>query len=145
MSNQQRKIVVASGRLTAFIDFLYAIVFGFVLVGMYEELANSKVIFLAKVITTLLLLGVFYFVVNDWIYGVTLIERNPYRGYRRFSYEVFIAFFGYGALLYASKRSLVFLVFLALMLFVTSVWNRRTLREYPESGDARLLGGYGKN
>lgn len=122
--------------LLAFIDFLYAVVFGLVLSQTFEEvvLEPTKTT-VEKIINVLLVVGVFYFLSWDWLHGRRLTVKNPYKGYGRFFIEVIIAFLAYGAALGAIEFQIYFLICLSLILLLGSLWAKMTIKEYPESED----------
>jgi len=129
-----------SDSLLAFIDFLYAVVFGLVLAEAYEEIINSETLgSLDKLGGILLVISVFYFLSWDWLHGRLLTLRNPYTRYRRFFIETLIAFFGYGAAISALQRNIFFLVYVSFVLWLGASWAFVTLREYPQSDDIREL------
>ncbi|OGL85734.1 hypothetical protein A3I40_03070 [Candidatus Uhrbacteria bacterium RIFCSPLOWO2_02_FULL_48_12] len=133
-ADELREQVRAS--LLAFVDFLYAVVFGLVLAGTYERIILSEELsVLNRAGNTILVLGVFYFLTWDWIHGRLLTLKNPYTGYRRFFVEVVIAFCGYGAALGAVRGRISFMIGIILILMLGAYWARRTSREYPESPD----------
>src|SRR3989338_4345872 len=123
--------------LLAFVDFLYAVVFGLVLAETYERIILSEELsVLNRAGNIILVLGVFYFLTWDWIHGRLLTLKNPYTGYRRFFIEVVIAFCGYGAALSAIRGQLSFMIGIVLILILGAYWARRTSREHPESPDS---------
>ena len=129
-----------SDSLLAFIDFLYAVVFGLVLAEFYEGIVNSQVLrFPEKLGGILLVIGVFYFLSWDWLHGRLLTLRNPYTRYRRFFIETLIAFSGYGAAISAIKRDAFFLIYVSFILILGASWAFVTLQEYPQSDDIREL------
>ncbi|GEM_PF-2666741 len=126
--------------LLGFIDFLYAVIFGFVLQEVYEKvLLDENLKRPDKLARVLLVFGVFYFLMSDWIYGRILIARNPLKGYRRFFTELAIAFSGYGAAIEVTRGKIFFLVYIVLVLLLGAYWAHCTIREYPESEDKREL------
>ena len=71
----------------------------------------------------------------DWLHGRLLTLKNPYKYYRRFFIELVVAFCGYGAALQVTKGSVLFLVYIILILLLGAVWAHWTIREYPDSAD----------
>ena len=125
-----------SDALLVFIDFLYAVVFGFVLVEVYSQVINSEILnYVQKASALFLIVGVFYFLVWDWLHGRLLTLRNPYSRYRRFFLEAVIAFAGYGAATSAFQRDVSFLVYVSIIFLLGAFWAQATRKEYPESGD----------
>jgi len=133
MKEQEERITNA---LLAFVDFLYAVVFGLVLSQTFTDviLEPNKTV-LEKVINVLLVIGVFYFLSWDWLHGRRLTVKNPYKGYGRFFIKVFIAFLAYGAALGAIEFQAFFWTCLTLILLFGSLWAKMTIKEYPESED----------
>lgn len=126
--------------LLTFIDILYAVVYGLILVQTFDQ-----VIFpatkppLEKASNLLLIIGVFYFLVWDWLHARRLTLINPYTSYRRFFMEVFIAFLSYGAALNALRMQVFLLLYIFLGLIMGAIWARSTLQEHPHSNDRREL------
>ena len=97
------------GFLLGFVDFLYAVLFGVILQQVYSDVLLIATLQRSeKLVRILLVVGVFYFLLGDWIQGRLLTLRNPYRSYRRFFVEVAIAFTGYGAALEALRADILF-------------------------------------
>lgn len=82
MSNANEERIQAF--LLGFVDFLYAVLFGVILQQVYSDvLIAENLQRLEKLVRVLLVVGVFYFLLGDWIQGRILTLRNPYRGYKR--------------------------------------------------------------
>jgi len=125
-----------SGALLAFVDFLYAVVFGLIVAETFHKVVFSeKKSYLDKTSALLLVVGVFYFLMWDWLHGRLLTLKNPYKSYRRFFVELIIAFCGYGAAYAVVHAKASFLIYIALILFLGARWAKDTLKEYPESKD----------
>ncbi len=122
-------------------DFLYAVIFGFILQEVYTKvILDEQLHRLDKLARVLLVIGVFYLLMSDWIYARILTARNPLKGdYRRFFTELTIAFSGYGAAVEVTRGKIFFLVYIAVVLLLGGYWAHRTLAEYPESEDSREL------
>lgn len=126
--------------LLAFVDFLYAVVFGLIVADTFEVvIRNPLTSAVDKTANVLLVLGVFYFLLWDWLHGRLLTLKNPYQGYRRFFLEIIVACCGYGAARAALKLEVSFVVYVILILFLGVLWAKWTLDECPTSGDAREL------
>jgi len=121
--------------LLTFIDILYAVVYGLILVQMFDQVIMPAKPVVEKANNVLLVIGVFYFLTWDWLHGRRLTLKNPYTSYRRFYMEVFIAFLAYGAALNALRVQIFFLLYILLGLLTGAIWARSTLKEYPESED----------
>lgn len=85
------------------------------------------------------MLGVFYFLLWDWLHGRMLTLRNPYPSFRRFFIEVIIACCGYGAAARALEGKVAFLFYIALILVLRSIWALLTILDYPKGEDRREL------
>lgn len=122
--------------LLSFIDFLYAVVFGLIVSELFDKVffVTEKTI-IEKITSFLLVLGVFYFLLWDWLHGRLLTLKNPYKRYGRFFIELIIAFCGYGAALQVTKASVSFLAYIVIILLLGAVWAHWTIREYPDSSD----------
>ena len=121
--------------LLAFVDFLYAIMFGLIVAKLFDGILLEPVAFAHKAKSSLLVMGVFYFLLWDWLHGRLLTLRNPFPSYRRFFIEVFIACCGYGAAVRALEGRISFLCRIALILVLGALWARLTIQDYPESED----------
>lgn len=121
--------------LLAFVDFLYAVVFGLVLAKLFDEVITSQVHWLEKARKIALVSGVFYFLTWDWLHGRLLTLKNPYRGYWRFFIEALVAFGGYGAAQAAVEGKVMFLFYIGAILLFGVWWSKIALREHPDSGD----------
>jgi hypothetical protein len=128
------------GFLLGFVDFLYAVLFGVILQQTYSDVLLAEGLQQSeKLVRILLVIGVFYFLLGDWIQGRLLTLRNPYRGYRRFFVEIMVAFAGYGAAIEALRADILFVVYIMLVLFLGAYWARSTLRELLDERDFREL------
>lgn len=125
--------------LLTFVDFLYALVFGLVLIQLFDQVITANMVTQVKVGKALLVIGVFYFIAWDWMHGRLLTIRNPYTGYRRFFIEILIAASGYGAALSALNSDARFLVYLVMILALGVWWAHVTLQEVPGTEDAEEL------
>lgn len=126
--------------LLAFVDFLYAVLFGIILQQVYSDVLVTETIGrFDKLVRVLLVAGVFYFLLGDWIQGRLLTLRNPYRTYKRFFVEVGIAFAGYGAAIEALKADILFVMYVILVLLLGSYWALCSLRELADERDVREL------
>lgn len=133
MPNNNERIVVF---LLAFIDFLYAVLFGFVLQQMHEKVLIAEgMSYYDKATRVLLVIGVFYFLMGDWISARLLTARNIYTGYRRFFLEVIIAFCGFGAAIEVLRAHPFFLVYVMFVLSIGAYWAHWTIIECPSSRD----------
>lgn len=121
--------------LLGFVDMMYALVFGLILVQLYDKLVTFPEAFGLKVGKVLVVAGVFYFLAWDWIHGRILTIRNPYRGYRRFFIEILIAISGYGAALFAVANDPVFLLYLMATLQLGAWWAWEADHEVSDSAD----------
>lgn len=140
MQEMEEKMQAA---LLAFIDILYAIVYGLILVQMFDQVISSEMKTIDDIIkrtsNLILVLGVFYFLTWDWLQGRLLTLKNPYKNYRRFFIEVAIAFLSYGAARGALRMEITFLTYIFLGLLLGAWWARSTLQEYPDSTNAYEL------
>lgn len=128
------------GFLLGFVDFLYAVLFGVILQQVYSDVLLAEGLRRPeKLVRILLVVGVFYFLLGDWIQGRLLTLRNPYRGYRRFFVEVIIAFAGYGAAIEALRADISFVLYITLVLYLGSYWSLCTIREVTDQRDEREL------
>ncbi|MBI3115091.1 MAG: hypothetical protein HYZ09_01190 [Candidatus Kerfeldbacteria bacterium] len=125
--------------LLAFVDFLYAVVFGLIVAKIFDDTLLPEIHAAVKVKSLLLVLAVFYFLMWDWLHGRLLTLRNPFPSYRRFFIEVVIACCGYGAAARALEGRVSFLLYVAMILFLGAIWASLTSNEYPESKDRREL------
>lgn len=129
--------------LLTFIDILYAVVYGLILVQTFDQVISSEMKTMDDVVkktsNLILVFGVFYFLTWDWLQGRLLTLKNPYKSYRRFFIEVVITFLSYGAARGALKMEITFLAYIFLGLLLGAWWARSTLQEYPDSGDAYEL------
>ncbi|MBI3115088.1 MAG: hypothetical protein HYZ09_01175 [Candidatus Kerfeldbacteria bacterium] len=125
--------------LLAFVDFLYAVVFGLIVAKLFDDILLEPILLTVKVKSSLLVLGTFYFLLWDWLHGRLLTLRNPFPSYRRFFIEIIIAGCGYGAAARALEGKVSFLFYIALILIVGSIWAVATMREYPRTEDRRQL------
>lgn len=125
--------------LLAFVDFIYAIVFGLIVAKTFEEVLLELKTFGYKFSRLLLMFGVFYFLAWDWIHGRLLTLKNPYESYRRFFVEIVIAGCGYGAAGRAVEGLIAFLFYIALIFALGILWAEWTLQEYPNSPDRQEL------
>ena len=133
MPNNEERIV---SFLLAFVDFLYAVLFGFVLQQLHEKVLIAEgMSYYDKATRVLLVIGVFYFLMGDWISARLLTARNVYTGYRRFFLEVIIAFSGFGAAIEVLRAHPFFLGYIILVLVVGAYWAHCTIVEYPKSSD----------
>lgn len=140
MQNESEPEERIAGFLLTFIDFLYAVLFGFVLQQVYIDVILSGDMSISDKTTRVsLTTGVFYLLMTDWIQARLLISRNRFRGYRRFFIEVIIAFVGFGAAVQVIRADPFFLVYIGIALFLGSYWAHITLLEYPHSEDLREL------
>ena len=115
MANENDLAEKATSALLAFIDFLYAVVFGFIVADAFAQVVNeTSKTWSDKAASLFLVVSVFYFVAWDWLHARLLILKNPYRSYRRFFYDIVIACFAYGAASAAIKGWPSFLLYLAL-------------------------------
>jgi hypothetical protein len=95
------------GFLLGFVDFLYAVLFGVILQQTFiDVLLVTTIPRPEKLVRILLVVGVFYFLLGDWIQGRLLTLRNPYHSYKRFFVEIMIAFAGYGAAIEALRADI---------------------------------------
>lgn len=126
--------------LFAFIDFLYAVVFGLILAETYDKiiLSDAKT-FIDKCNNILLVIVVFYYLCWDWLHARQLTLTNPYIGYRRFFLEVIIAFVAYGATINAVRAQVLFFGYILLEMLLGVLWAWWTLQEYPESENKHEL------
>ncbi len=136
LSESEEKVQDA---LLSFVDFLYAVVFGLVLVQLFEQVISTQLAVQAKAGKVLLVIGVFYFIAWDWMHGRLLTFRNPYTGYRRFFIEILIAASGYGAARSALNSDARFLLYLAMTLVLGVWWAHVSLKEVPGSPDEKEL------
>lgn len=138
MANDREERIV--GFLLGFVDFLYAVLFGFILQRIFEDVVtNDQLMRSDKLVRIALVAGVFYFLLGDWIQGRLLTLRNPYRRYRRFFVEVGIAFAGFGAAIEAIRANVFFVGYIALVFLLGAYWAHSTLTEYPRTEDRREL------
>ena len=124
-----------SDALLTFIDLLYAVVFGLIIAEAFQEVVFSEKTYLEKGSALLLVLGVFYFLMWDWLHGRILTLKNPYKSYRMFFIEIGIALCGYGAAYAVVHAKASFLIYITLILLLGARWARDTLKEYPQSKD----------
>src|SRR3989344_9185186 len=125
--------------LLAFVDFLYAVVFGLIVAKLFDDILLEPVALADKVKSSLLVLGVFYFLIWDWLHGRMLTLRNPFPSFRRFFIEAIIAFCGYGAATRALEGKVAFLFYVMLILLLGALWAWFTIREYPASDERQEL------
>lgn len=125
--------------LLAFVDFFYAVVFGLIIAKIFDNILLPEVHLADKVKSPLLVLGVFYLLLWDWLHGRMLTLRNPYPSFRRFFIEVIIACCGYGAAARALEGRVAFLFYVMLILLLGVLWAWLTMKEYPASDDRREL------
>lgn len=131
-----------SDSLLTFIDFLYAVVFGLIVAGMFSDVLTKEkedITRYQKAGRLLMVIAAFYFLSWDWLPGRLLTLKNPYTRYSRFFLEIIVAACAYGVAFAALQNSIYIFVFIALMLFLGSVWARMTLIEYPNSQDRTEL------
>ena len=128
------------GFLLGFVDFLYAVLFGVILQQVFTDVLLAEGLQrLEKLVRILLVVGVFYFLLGDWIQGRLLTLRNPYRSYRRFFVEVAIAFAGYGAAIEALRADISFVLYVTFVMSLGSYWSYSTLFEITDEQDRREL------
>ena len=126
--------------LLTFTDFLYAVVFGLIVAETFDKIIVSETkSYLEKTSNLLLVLGVFYFLMWDWLHGRLLTLKNPHKSYRRFFIEIVVAACGYGAANRAINARVAFLVYVVLILIFGALWAGRTMQEYPRSRDLSEL------
>lgn len=125
--------------LLAFVDFLYAVVFGLIVAKIFEGTLFPEIHAVVKVKSLLLVLAVFYFLLWDWLHGRLLTLRNPFPSYRRFFIEVVIAICGYGAAARALDGKVAFLFYIALILVLGAIWALLTNLDFPKGEDRREL------
>jgi len=127
--------------LLVFIDMLYAVVFGLILIQTFDQIVLSEIKSLPEKTRNLfLVISVFYFLSWDWLHARRLTLKNPYTSYQRFFMEVIMAFLAYGAVLEAVRVRVTFLFYVFGSLFLGSLWAHYTLKEYPESEEYNELG-----
>lgn len=73
--------------LLTFIDILYAVVYGLILVQTYDQVMMPTKTLLEKANNLSLIIGVFYFLSWDWLHARRLTLTNPYTSYRRFTWR----------------------------------------------------------
>lgn len=125
--------------LLAFVDFLYAVVFGIIVAQLLDQVLTANESVLEKGGRIFLVIGVFYFLTWDWLHGRLLTLKNPYKGYRRFFLEIIIAFAGYGAARAAILGEITLLYYTGIILVLGAWWARMTISEYPNSDDIQEL------
>jgi hypothetical protein len=128
--------------LLRLIDFLYSAIISLTLHEVYSSFTgDTSVNFVDGLTIVILFISTVYFIIDDWIDSRILIYRNPYplTDFRRFAYDVIIAFLAYGALFYTSKRSSLFVVFIILSLFFIRLWANRCQLDTPETPDRAIL------
>lgn len=125
--------------LLAFVDFLYAVVFGLILAQTYDLIILVDTSILDKCSKLLLATSVFYFLCQEWLHARNLTLRNPYTRFRRFYLEVTIAFVAYGAAISAVKIQPSFALYIFSGMLFGALWVFLTLQEYPKSQDRREL------
>jgi len=64
--------------LLTFIDILYAVVYGLILVQTYDQVIMPAEPLGEKANNVLLVIGVFYFLTWDWLHARRLTLKNPY-------------------------------------------------------------------
>jgi len=140
MSNNAEVEASVRSNLNSFVDIFYAAIFAFILLQVFTDVIDSKVLsFKDKVNGILLVMGVFYFLTWDWLHARLLTLRNPLQGYRRFFFDLMITFFSYGAALRAFRAKPTFLIYIVVILLVGIVWATRALSENKESEDKKEL------
>lgn len=125
--------------LLAFVDFFYAVVFGLIVAKMFDDILLPEVHLSDKAKSLLLVLGVFYFLLWDWLHGRMLTLRNPFPSFRRFFIEVIIAFCGYGAAARALEGKVALLFYVMLILLLGVLWAELTILDYPTGDDRHEL------
>jgi hypothetical protein len=138
--------------LLRFIDYLYAVIFGLVVRALYEEIVSPGCLFyfnecgafdISRTITSFILFfGAFWFVVVDWLDSRGLNEKYAHRTFRRFFIDVGIAFLSYGVFLFALKRQVYVLLFMAGIHVLGAWWAHRLKKEYPAIPEAVYLNIY---
>ena len=127
------------GSFLTFVDFLYAVVFGLVIVQLFDQALLTATPLSGKIGRTLIVAGVFYFLSWDWMHGRLLTLRNPYQKYRRFFIEILIAACGYGAARTALSGEPIFLLYIVGILLLGVWWAGKTRLEITESSDHHEL------
>ncbi|MEK7637228.1 MAG: hypothetical protein AAB402_02420 [Patescibacteria group bacterium] len=121
--------------LLAFVDFLYAVVFGLIVAKLFDEVVHGQDNVLDKIGKVGLVGSVFYFLTWDWLHGRLLTLKNSYRGYWRFFIEILIACCGYGAAEAAVTAKVSVIGYVAAILLLGAWWARIAVREHPASQD----------
>jgi hypothetical protein len=124
--------------LICFADFIYALVFGLVVIQLFDELCNGyEWITFERLLRLFTLLTLSYYLVWDWILGRILTLRNSYVGYTPFYCEVLIACFGYGSINAASKGNVLFIPLFGFVLVLGGIWARRMEEAHATSRDVK--------
>jgi hypothetical protein len=126
--------------LLYFIDFIYAVVFGFIVQQSFDGIINSAAFpSWHAVLILALAAGISYFLIWDWVLGRILTLSIPYRSYTRFFCELSIAAFAYGTVSAAMKEAIIFLVHFALVLLFGALWAWRTAAHVKNTRDAQEI------
>jgi hypothetical protein len=151
--------------LLRYIDFFYSSITALVVKLVYEKFTHIKgSVFFIKggvsfdnllniigfiytaiavhqngVASLVLLLGVFYFVLDDWLDSRNFNAKVGYHGFFRFFIDVIIGFLSYGALFFAFKRSPVFILFILFIHICVILWLFKLRKECKENDLTKYL------
>lgn len=138
--------------LLRFTDFFYAALVTLVVKSFFEDLSTLAFLNPIPVITDasildrmaslLMMVGVFYFILDDWIDSRNSNARIGYDGYLRFFLDIVIALSAYGCIFFGVKRNLtIFLLFVAITHLLITFWLIRLHKECVKGNFQELLFG----
>jgi hypothetical protein len=126
--------------LLRLLDYFYATIAALMIKSFYDNLSklthddlnfiNYIDIFknnysLELIASMIMLVGVFLFIIDDWVdsrYFNSVIGYDGPGGFARYLLDLLIAFLSYGAMYFALKRSIICLIFIAIIQFLVIFW-----------------------
>lgn len=125
--------------LVTFIDFIYAVTFGFIVGQAYDTIINVDGPITEQSVMRLLLSATcFWLFAWDWIIGRVITIRCPYSGYTRVFCEIAIAACAYGTASAVFRGNTIFLLHISLIFLFGAIWAMRT-EPRASDGDVREL------